>query len=138
MGKARGKVAGWVHGVAGGRTERHAEGHDNAGDGEGAEAAHSDGDVSGSGGVALGAERKDQEHQQCRGDELGEEIDALVFDGGHGAEAAEHAVGVVGGCREMVDVEGVDQDGAEEAAQHLGRDVGQDRRPGETSGQGEA
>ena len=138
VGAARGEVAGGVHGVAGGAAEGHAEGHDEAGDGPGADGAGGGGRAAHLERVALEAERQDDEHEERRGDEFGEEVPPGVPDGGHRAEGAEHGVGLVGSGLVVVLVEDIDQEGAHEAAQHLGEAVAEDGRPGELAGDGEA
>ena len=138
MGAAGAEVAGGVHRVAGGSAEGHAQGHDQAGDGPGADGASGSGRSADLEGVALETDRQDDEDEQRSGDELAEEVPPGIPDGGHRAEGAEHGVGLVGRGLVVVLVERVDQQGADEAAQHLGDAVAEDLAPGELAGDGQA
>ena len=138
VGAAGAQVTGGVHRVAGGAAKGHAQGHDEAGDGPGADRAGGGRRTADLEGIALEADGEDHEHQQRRSDELGEEVPPGIPNSRHGAEGAEHGVGFVGGGLVVVLIEHIDQQGAHETTQHLGDDVTADGRPGELAGDGKA
>ena len=138
VGAARAEVARRVHRVAGGSAQGHTQGHDQAGNRPGADGAGGSGRPADLEGIALEADGQDDEHEEGRGDELGEEVPPGIPDGGHRAEGAEHGVGLVRGGLVVVLVEHIDQQGAHEAAQHLSDDIAKDLAPGELAGDGKA
>ena len=138
VGAAGAEVAGGVHRVAGGSAEGHAQGHDQAGDGPGADGTGGGRYAIDLEGVAFETDGEDHEHQQRRGDQLGKEVPPRVPDGGHRAEGAEHRIGLVGSGLVVVLIEDINQQGAHEAAQHLGDAIAEDGAPGELAGDGQA
>ena len=138
VGAAGAEVAGGVHRVAGGSAEGHAQGHDQAGDGPGADGAGGCRHAIDLEGVAFETDGEDYEHQQRRSDEFGKEVPPRIPDGGHRAEGAEHRIGLVGSSLVMVLIEYINQQGAHEAAQHLGDAIAENGSPGELAGDGQA
>ena len=138
VGAAGAEVAGGVHRVAGGAAEGHAQGHDEARDGPGADGAGGGCHGTHLEGVALEADRQDDEHEERRGNELGQEVPPRVPDGRHRAEGAEHRVRLVGRGVVVVLVEDVHEEGADEAAEHLGDAVAEHLAPRELARDGEA
>ena len=132
------EVAGGVHRVAGGSAEGHAQGHNQAGDGPGADGAGGGRHAADLEGVALEADGEDHEHEQCGGNQLGKEVPPGIPDGRHRAEGAEHGVRFVRSSLVMILIENIDQHGAHKAAQHLGDTIAQNLAPGELAGDGKA
>ena len=90
------------------------------------------------GNVPMGAESHDEIYKECGGEELAEEVHRLVLYGGHGAESAEHGVGLVRRGGIMVNIESIYENGAGEAPEHLGAHVGKHEVPGEETSEGQA
>ena len=134
VGAAGAEVAGRIHRITGSPAEGHAQGHDQAGDGPGADGAGGGGRTADLEGIALKADGQYHEHQKRGGNQFGEEVPPGIPDGRHRAEGAEHGVGLVGRGLVVVLVEDIDQHGAHETAQHLGDDITDDLAPGELAG----
>ena len=119
------KVPGRVDGVTGSAAQRHTYCHNQASHRNSTKATHSH-----HGSVLCGREDQDHEHKQPGGKSLAEEVATLVTHCRHGAEHAKLGIAALGGI-EMVFVEQIHGNGAEEAAKHLGNYVRQHSAPGE-------
>ena len=132
MGKTGRKVTGRVHGITCGCTKGHAKRHDDTGNGESAEAAHT------LVRIAICSKSEDYKYQDCGCNELGEEVAPGIPYCRHGAESAQHCIGLVFCGLVVVLVENPYENGAKETAHHLCDDITGNKIPGEGAGKGKA